>query len=404
MTRRERTLALCVAGALGAFGLYKAGRLVLWAPLEAQRAGLDREQARAVRLQNRLREFERAEDDWQALTRRTLSTDPTDAQRRFREDIQELLEVHGLRNPKVTPGNFAKRKNEFVDVPLTITASGTLQEIVGFLTDFYRRDYLARLDKVTLAADQSVVGNINNPRRRPGGTRRGRTGGADAAAAAPAAESLPPEPLYGPEGPLLRVNITAVTLVLPVIKGVPHPVMEKIGPTADAGQLSYELAAYNQIVDHNLFKPWEAPRPVVTPPPAPPDVAVGPQPTPPPPPPPPANPRPNADKYKLVATTSLRGQRMACVLDETVLERVEVKRFRLDEPVDDGTLVLVHPSGIVVRAVEGGHPTDFFYRLGTTFAERQHLDPVEHADVYEALEAELPSTSAAAVVPPAGTH
>ena len=146
MTRRERTLALCVAGALGAFGLYKAGRLVLWAPVEAQRAGLVREQARAVRLQNRLKEFERAELEWQTLTRRTLSTDPTDAQRRFREDIQELLEVHGLRNPKVTPGNFAKRKNEFVDVPLTITASGTLKEIVGFLTDFYRRDYLARLD------------------------------------------------------------------------------------------------------------------------------------------------------------------------------------------------------------------------------------------------------------------
>ena len=402
MTRRERTLALCVAGALGAFGLYKAGRLVLWAPVEAQRAGLVREQARAVRLQNRLKEFERAELEWQTLTRRTLSTDPTDAQRRFREDIQELLEVHGLRNPKVTPGNFAKRKNEFVDVPLTITASGTLKEIVGFLTDFYRRDYLARLDKVTLAADQSVVGNVNNPRRRPGGTRRGRNSGADAAA--PAAEVPPAEPLYGPEGPLLRVNITAVTLVLPVIKGVPHPVMETIGPTADAGPLGHELAAYNQIVDRNLFKPWEAPRPVAPPPPPTTDVAVGPQPPPPPPTPPPANLRPNADKYKLVATTSLRGERMACVLDETVVERVEVKRFRLDEPVDDGTLVLVHPSGIVVRTVEGGHPTDFFYRLGTTFAERQQLDPVEHADVYEALEAELPSTSAAAIVPSAGAH
>jgi len=107
------------------------------------------------------------------------------------------------------------------------------------------------------------------------------------------------------------------------------------------------------------------------------------------------NPRPNADKYKLVATTSLRGARMACVLEETVVERVEVKRYRLDEPIDDGTLVLVHPSGIVVRSLASGHPTDFFYRLGATFAEREHLDPVEHADVYEALEAELPSAAAA---------
>ncbi len=376
MTGRERVLGLCLAGAVGGFGLVKVAEWTVVKPFKDVDTQIKQAQSRQSKLKKRLKGLSDIEERWQGMTQRTLSRDPQEAQRRFREDMHELLERHGLDEPKVTPGNFVARKNDFVDVPLNIRAAGTLREIVGFLTDFYRRDYLARIDKVTIAADQGVINSVNNP-RHGGGGRRGRG-------------SRERGTSIGPEGPTLRFSVSAVTVVLPDVKDVEHLILDEI-TEQDRGRLVRAPEEYTEIFDTNIFKPYEPPRRVVQQPQPQPEeeeeepvAAAPPDPTPPPPPPPP----PPPDWLVLVGVTADDAGRKAYVLDEREAMRPPAEYCENAE-VEGGVLLLIHRRGMVIRTNEGGTVRDYFYPLGASFAEREELDPEWHPEVWRALEEEF---------------
>lgn len=377
MTRRERILALCVAGTLGGVGLVKGVELAVVRPMLHTRDAIGAERVRGQKLDQRAIELADVRREWFDWTRRTLSDDRVVAQRLFREDIHRLLELHGLVNAKVTPGTFVADKNGFVTIPLTIQVKGTLRNVVGFMTDFYNRNYLARLDRVTLSADQSVIDAVNSTRAQHRAARGGTRGaGASPAAATPAGP--------GPDGPDLNINMTAVTLVLPKAEAE-HPVVAEIGPLEEgAGRLPQPAAAYAEIFDTHLFRPYQPPEPAVVrgptaeTEPAPQPPAVVPRPP----------ERPGADRMVLICTTSLYGRPVAYVRDERQPDQPPTQ-YRLDEPLDDGTLLLIHPLGLVVRVTKGGTHTDYFYRLGTTFAEREELDVQLHPDIWQAMQDEF---------------
>lgn len=379
MTRREKVLAMCVGGTLGGLALYGLVSWIVLGPFETVRKQIGDEQTRQQRLNLALKQLDRVEREWQALTVRTFSADPKEAERRFREDMHQLLERHGLHDPKVSPGSPIKYKDGSVGVPLTINATGTLNKIVGFLCDFYRRDYLARLDKVRITADQSVVSNVNSTRGRAGNVRQGRPQGGP-----PGRASVE----QGPDGPDLKVNISAVTLVLPKVEKIPHIVLPDPPPELETGRNLRPLAEYNYIFEKNLFLPYqEKPKAVVTESqPVAPKVADAGPPSPPPPPPPPV--RPGADQLFVRGSTRLNGEETAYVFDEREKAKPPTL-YKVDQPIDDGKLIMIVPEGLVVRVEKpGGGQTDYFYPLGKSFKEREEINPEEYPEIIAALKRE----------------
>lgn len=373
MTRREKVLGLCVGGAVAVTALVTLVRWTVLEPFETVQKNIRTEQQRTQVLTMQLRHMQDAERRWEALTRRTFApaSEPQVAQRRFREDLHRLVERHGLRDPKLSPGSFLRYRDQSIGVPLTITATGTLNEVVGFLRDFYRRDYLARADKVRIAAEQNIIAEINNPRRDSGGSGRGGRGGAAGRDGA-----------IGPNGPELRVTISAITLVLPTPPGLPHPVIEGLPEESERGRLAEaDLTAYNVLFEKNPFLPYQekpAPRPVVEAQPKP--TEPGPVVT-----KPPVDPRAGVENLYLRATISLDGEPAAFVTDgRRPMDKPQ--QYHLDQPVDDGTVALIHPTGMVVRVVKEEGVRDYFYALGASFRERTELNPDEHPDVWDAFQ------------------
>jgi len=377
MTRREKVLAACVGGAVAGALLIGLVKRAVIQPFEDLKDAIRKEQRRASVLRTNLRKLQDVEQQWQALTRRTFadSADPQQAERLFREDLHRLLERHGLRDPKIVPGTFIKYKDGAVAVPLTINATGTLNQVVGFLRDFYRRDCLARLDKVRLTTEQNVVADTNASGRRGAGRKVA----------------------IGPDGPELKVNISAITLTLPRLSDVAHPVMEGLPEELDHGRLAEaDLATYNAIFEKNLFMPYQEKPPVVTQttrPAAPTSPTVATKP------PPVVDQRRGAEFKYLRGTAQLNGQPIAYVIDEQNKQRPPLE-YHLDEAFDDGTLILIHPRGVVVRVAAAGSPKDYFYALGASFRDRVELNPDEHPEVWDALQQELVTDEGA--VPPDG--
>jgi len=384
MTRREKVLAVCLAGTLGGLGL---ASLVNWGvvqPLRHVERQIEDEQKLRGRLSASLKDLHGVEKRWEELTGRTLAGawDAREAQRRFREDMHQLLERHGLDDPKVRPGSFIKYKDDSVGVPLTINATGTLNEIVGFLCDFYCRDYLARLDKVRVTADKSVVSNVNSTRRAGRGARGSRSSSAQRNGS------------FGRDGPRLKLSVSAVTIALPRLGKLKHPVMEGI-VEGENGRLIRERTAYNAIFTKNPFAPYE-PRVAVKPPDHTPTTR---QPTPTQPSRPEPNPRAGADQIFLKGVTCLDGEYTAYVYDDRRLDQPPTL-YHLDDKIDDGELILIHPRGLVVRVEKDGRETDYFYPLRfpdpASFAEREELAADEHPEVWEALEREFVAYDSAA--------
>lgn len=381
MTRREKVLAICVGGALSGLALAMIVRWTAVEPYKAIQKQIGDEQKRQKDLRAELRNLQSVDAQWEKLTSRTFSADPQEAQRRFREDMHMLLERHGLKSAKVSPGAFVRYKDESTGVPLTISASGSLKAIVGFLCDFYRRDYLARLDKVRISAEQAVVADVNSTRGRGGGTRPGRGGAARREAAT------------GPDGPELKLNVSAVALVLPRLPMMGHPVLPDEIPELERGRLAEDLPAYKTIFERSLFVPY-TPRVAIKQPEPETKTAVVDEPRATIVEPPKSD--PDAQKY-VCGTTRLNGELIAYVLDEAHRDQ-PLSEYRLDQPIHDGTLLLVVPEGIVVRA----NGRDYFYPLGRKFAEREVLNADAHPEVWEAFQRAFLQPEAGPVGRPSG--
>ena len=141
MNPRERLLATCMAAVLilgGLVAVVRWGVVQRWQTLGENIHEAQRDQ---TRLSGRLEEAHAAERDWCDL--KPLSRGAHGAEQRFREDISQLLKDHGL-DEKCTVSTRAARtlKSGFPEVRLSIQLQeATLRQVLGFLSDFYRRDY-----------------------------------------------------------------------------------------------------------------------------------------------------------------------------------------------------------------------------------------------------------------------
>ncbi|MBK9118560.1 MAG: hypothetical protein IPM18_03010 [Phycisphaerales bacterium] len=374
MTQRERILALCLVGVLGFLGVAVVVDRALIKPMRNLQSNIQVAEERRDELDRELARLAAQERRWRELTRRTFSADEREAQQRFREELQALLEKHGMTDVRVTPLMRNARQRGLVEMPVMVTARGPLNSVVGFLCDFYQRGYLARIDRLTLGADPAVISEYNAAATRARTTNtprgRGRTGsGANAA------------------GPELSINMTAVTVVLERQKGLDHPVLPaELGET-NGTRLLRPVDAYDLIVDRNPFRPYEPPPPtplVRDPEPGPVVVAPPPERHPepvvvPPPPPPDAI---------VSGIESWEGQRVAYVLFDPRTGTAQLRPVYEGASLFDGggTVILIHRDGLVARVEKDGEVRDYFYARGSNFRDREELSAIQHPSVWAALQ------------------
>ncbi len=172
--------------------------------------------------------------------------------------------------------------------------------------------------------------------------------------------------------------------MLPKFKDLEHPVLGREVTDLEHGRLLRDLPEYNVVFQHNLFAPYrERPPVVAAPTPTTQPKIEEPRAAAPPAPAPPA--RVGAEQQVVICTTTLNGQPLTYILDKSGGE-TPVRKFYLDEAIDDGTLLLILPRGLVVGVPQStGGEQNFFYPLGKSFADREGVTPDSHPEVVEAL-------------------
>lgn len=380
MVQREKILAGAMAGAIGLFGAFQLIQTQIVAPRATQIETLQRERLRQSRLENILAGAPATLERWHALTRRTLSASPDEAHKLFYKHVAELIAASGLReatNAKVIsqgqPLRFKERtRRGFVELPLSVAVEGELPQVVEFLRRVYELPYLVRVGSLNISRDASEP---------PGGERRNRRSGRSETR--------------------LNVTMKLSTLVLPRLPNVEHPTYDPaLPPDSQPAELPplarRDPDAYEEIARRNLFQLYVEPvREVVRS-----EPAHNDKPPPQAPPPPPPDPRRGTDNLYLTATVSLDGEPIAYVIDQSRREE-EPRKYRLNDPIDDGRLVLIHPTGIVVEspnpppgepAADENRPDQrylYFYPFRKSFRERELLRPDENTEIARLVRAVL---------------
>ncbi|MFH1747566.1 MAG: hypothetical protein ABIG44_11035 [Planctomycetota bacterium] len=368
MNPREKILATCLVGVLTLAGL---GMVVRWAVVKRWQ-DLHNEIRTTAQveqdLRNRLKAARVAEERWAEF--KPLSHNTHRAEQRFRQDISELLERHGM-GEDVTIRALPARmlKSQFTEVRLSVQAHGHVNQLVGYLCDFYRRTYLARLEQLNIIAEDQRKGGRRILTRGSSRMSRGHTQGT---------------PLEHEEV-MLNINMTLTALVLPLDPDLEQGIAtETEYPPGEPGRLPRESEEYDPIVATNIFQVWrEQPKQVVrTTTQQAREVAVNDTPR-------EIEPPPSRPDKILIGVTSTNKQLIAYVRDNDRLDLPPAK-LRVNDPIDDGTLMLVHPRGMVVQVQEQSS-NDFefkyyFYKLGTLFSEREELDPDRFPEIHQQLE------------------
>lgn len=368
MNQREKVLAGCLVGAVVIAGGYTVVKSRVYQPGLRLKADIKDEIARRDELQVRLQGIDKTVGAWTGQTGRTLGVEWFAAQRTFREDVEVLLRRNGLTEGLTTSPLGESRDSKgpregFVELPLSVGVKGRLADLVNFLRDYYQRPYLVRVDKLYLSAEMGRA------------TSKKRTG---------------PRP-----EPKLTIKMTLSTLVLPEVENVDHPTINLAAVDDPDSGVEFvssvrlreeDPVAYNEIAQVNFFKIYEPPAPVVRkaverepvetkPVEKEPVVQV--------------DPRRDAHKFVLSGVGQLAEGPVAYVIN-TDKSTEPPTEYRLNDQVDGGKLVLVVPEGMVVRVLPAGKeprtsPKNYFYPLGTTFKNREEVNPSEHPDITRVL-------------------
>jgi len=281
---------------------------------------------------------------WRELAHRALGRDAPTVQARFGDEITKLLKASGLTHwsCRPTPPKPLERKSKLQRVSFMVSAEGSLKNVVEFLRRFYERPFLARISSLSL------------------------------------------DPKGGRSGAGLKMNARLETLVLPEMPQVGRVAVLSTNPSSQPTRKRYaadDPQAYAMIWQKELLSRYEPPKP-------PPPVAKK------------NNKKPPAGGNKPARPPRSRTDSRSAIVvmavasypgvQEVVTYNTKTKQetvYRVGDPtkdrMDDGRLVLVHPLGAVVRKGQ----TDYFYPVGSTFAEASPVDAKTHAVIYEALAA-----------------
>lgn len=403
---RERTLAILVGiVVIGGLGY----QFVNWAvvqPIATAQKNLKTASERRDLLAAKVQARSRTEKEWTSKASLTLALSGKDAGHRFSRDLEQMLDHAGLSEGRSIAVLAEQRPaSGFIEQPVNITVKGTVDELARFLDELYRRPYPVRIRSLTVNPEEqsSNAAKPGSTPNRPAAASRERkssptTNGKNGEKPATASTTNKPErlPVRGSSGggdARVVINLTATTLVIPPFKAFKH---NSLGDDPSAWpegplRLARDRDAYVAMASANQFTKWRPPPPPADPPVTSRPVAST----------APAHeskpivkidPRKDADKKVVVGVTSLHGERYAYVRDDTSREGA-TERIRASEPLDDGTLLLIHPRGLVVRVIRDNAVSseddesditatiDYWYPLGKSFKDREEFQPESHPEV-----------------------
>lgn len=139
MNQRETVMAKVVAvGFVAYVGYLGVGNLIV-RPYRSLETELKDQTKIRNELKDELLVAYGVKKTWRNHTRRTLSKDEDQVERRFLMNIGSLLDEHGLtENRTITKRSHRKlKKSGFVEVPVQIRVTASLAEVVDFLRAFY---------------------------------------------------------------------------------------------------------------------------------------------------------------------------------------------------------------------------------------------------------------------------
>jgi len=282
--------------------------------------------------------------EWMEIGEQTLSMEPNDVITWFRGELNELISQSGLsnagsssRNVDLSSKSDRYGKNGLRVLKGTVTAEGTLQQVLQFLFKAYRRPYLIRITNLELKhADTKNKGDR------------------------------------------LKMIARVETLILPqneMVKKINPVDLKKNKQKVVSDRLAFaDFNDYYKTIKPELFKEFKP-----TPPPRPtprPTVNRGPRPSPTPTPPPPP-----ADSNLVLGRvlSSPRGQQV--VLEDPRNKNIEDKRVEVGELLYGGTLIYVCPKG----AVSDRDGQRRFHPLGIPLRDGRPLTMEEFPAVFDEL-------------------
>jgi hypothetical protein len=295
--------------------------------------------------------------EWRSRVGRTLGYDPELAQQKLREDIQALLVEHRLAADSTITAHAPRtirttdRDREFYEAQLSVSARGSLSELVSLLEAIYERPYLVQVSTLILDAGDTEPKQTSRSGRSPGE---------------------------------LSLTMKVGTLTLPDIAplgGEPIGDVHALPTEIDANRLAFADEGYGAIQSTNIFGFYHKPPPPQPPrvEPEKPEIVERPSVT------PPVDPRANADKFFMVGATSIEGEYRAYVQDRRNRD-IAPHMYRPGDDIDDGVLLLVHPLGMVVAVDDDAGPVEYVYPIGKSFMDREPLDAASHPNIFRAFQ------------------
>jgi hypothetical protein len=159
---RERILLFGLIGVVAAWVLLPALESVLLAPFSTKLAEiteLEDSVAAKEKEENRLLLMKGDLSDW---ARASLPPEPQNAQRVYQEWLVDLARLAGFRNisPAIRTATTRGRSRSdtqsiYTEVPVILTAEGTLRQLATFLYHFDRADVLQRLDRCDIVSTET---------------------------------------------------------------------------------------------------------------------------------------------------------------------------------------------------------------------------------------------------------
>jgi hypothetical protein len=158
MSKRERTLAVCIGIMAVAFG----GKQFVWPMVDGALFQVKREndslRAEVAELDSRLDDIIPIQKRFHSFLMRTGASDVDKVQGEFHAKLTQLIDQVGLMNPRVTPRRPTEyrppdrrvKNSGIKQIRFTVTGEGRMPAIVNFLKGFYELPYIARATNVSL--------------------------------------------------------------------------------------------------------------------------------------------------------------------------------------------------------------------------------------------------------------
>jgi len=158
MDRRTKILAIGFLAIIGYMGIAKLAYPKWIRPLMTYGERIVDRQGALDELLEIAREVDKGRFEYKTYVERTGSFDIVKAENAMRQQLNKLIEVHGLKEASVTPSRKSEdRKTNIWKMTLTVQAEGPLQGVAGLMKDVAELPQMIQFGNVAITPGRSTL-------------------------------------------------------------------------------------------------------------------------------------------------------------------------------------------------------------------------------------------------------